>query len=230
MVRLILLADIHSNIVALKEVLAHAGSADKIICAGDIVGYNPWPNECIHMIQKMNIDSVMGNHDLASATDIATEFNPYAEVAVHFTHKQLTKNNLLFISNLPERLEFKIDNVKICVYHGSPRDPISEYVFPTTPEKFVRSLLDQSGGDVLILGHTHIPMIFNFDGRYVVNPGGVGQPRDGNPRASYMALNVDQNKVTLEHYRVEYNIDMVAHAIRAFGLPKMLADRLYRGF
>ena len=116
--------------------------------------------------------------------------------------------------------------------HGSPNFPVDEYIFPppATPERYLKELVMKVGADILILGHTHVPFIYKVDGKYVLNPGGVGQPRDGDPRASYVMMEVDGAEVKFEHRRVRYDIEKVADEILKVGLPEMLARRLYFGF
>ncbi|MFQ6075427.1 MAG: metallophosphoesterase family protein [Candidatus Bathyarchaeia archaeon] len=227
--RILLIADIHSNKPAFEEVINHAGRVDRILCAGDVVGYNPYPNECVQIVRELNIECVMGNHDWASALDTPTGFNPYAQAAVHYTHRLLSRDNLNFLSGLPERLELEVEGVRLCMYHGSPRDPLNEYILPWTPKSTLRELLDRSSGDVLILGHTHIPMAYRLGDRYVINPGSVGQPRSRNPNSSYIILTIHDGNVEVEHRLVGYDIETVAKRIIEAGLPRFLADRLYLG-
>lgn len=227
--RILLIADVHSNEPAFEAVLEHAGSVDRTLCAGDIVGYNPYPKECIQIVKGLKLECVMGNHDWASATDMAAGFNPYAQAAVHYTHRMLSEDDISLLSGLPERLELEVEGVRLRMYHGSPRDPLNEYVYPWTPKATLKTLLDLSGGEVLILGHTHVPMAFRLGDRYVINPGSVGQPRSGNPNSSYIILTIRDGNVEIEHRMVGYEIERVAKRIVEAGLPRFLADRLYLG-
>ncbi len=229
MVRVLLISDIHSNKYAFEQVLRHATNIDRILCAGDIVGYNPYPNECVQMVRELNMPCVMGNHDWASVLNTPVGFNPYAQAAVYWTHEQLTKQNLQFLSSLSQNLTVDIEGLKLSVYHGSPRDPLNEYVLPWAPKEALKAFLDQAGGDLLILGHTHIPMAHTLGDQYVLNPGSVGQPRSGNPNSSYMVLDIAGSRVEVEHHLVEYDIDAVAQRIIEVRLPHFLAERLYHG-
>jgi predicted phosphodiesterase len=116
------------------------------------------------------------------------------------------------------------------MYHGSPREPLDEYVFPGTPEFILRSMVEYAGVDILMLGHTHMPMQVDMGSRYVLNPGSVGQPRDGDPRASYLILDLDDGHVRFELRRINYDIDSAAEKILSKPVPKFLADRLYLGY
>ena len=230
--RILLISDIHANTVALKSVLESAGDVDLIIHAGDIVDYNPWPGEAIDLVKELGIKTVIGNHDRDSATGAPVGYNPYAEISCLWTHRRLTKKEKRYLLGLPETLTYNFSGLKVFMCHGSPNFPVDEYVFPppTTPERYLRELIMKAEADILILGHTHVPFIYNADGKYVVNPGGVGQPRDGDPRASYVLMEVDGREVRFEHRRVRYDVEKVADEIIRVGLPEMLARRLYFGF
>ncbi|MEM2875820.1 MAG: metallophosphoesterase family protein [Candidatus Bathyarchaeia archaeon] len=193
--------------------------------------YNPWPSESIDLVRELSIRTVMGNHDRDSARGTPIGYNLYAEQSCLWTHRKLTLEEKIYLMRLPEMLTYTIDGVKLFICHGSPKLLVDEYVFPppTTPEGYLQELTAQTGVDVLILGHTHVPFIYHAQGRYVINPGGVGQPRDGDPRASYVMMEVEGTKVRFEHRRVIYDIDKVAKAIIKAGLPKVLARRLYLG-
>jgi len=230
-VKILVIADIHANPVALKAVLSDAGDFDLIIHAGDIVDYNPWPSESIKLVRELDIKTVMGNHDRDSAAGTPIGYNPYAERSCIWTNRKLTTEEKKYLLSLPETLRYTFDGVKFFICHGSPNLPVDEYIFPppTTPESYLRELITQTEADILILGHTHVPFIYEWNGKYVLNPGGVGQPRDGDPRASYVLMEIDGSEVRFKHRRVSYNIDEVAKAIVEAGLPKMLAKRLYLG-
>lgn len=224
--KLAFISDIHGNLEALNRVLERL-DADMILCCGDIVGYYSWPNECIKKIAKLNILSVMGNHDFACVTGDTTGFNPYAEYAIKWSREIIKKGNIKFLSALKRKIRLKIDGMKILMVHGSPRDPINEYIFPSVPNYILKSFLADEGVDVLIMGHTHMPFVKKFEDSLVLNPGSVGQPRDSNPKASFSIF--DTKKRNAEIYRVSYNIDAVFDALCDAGLPYNLGRRLYYG-
>jgi len=229
--RVLILADIHANPIALKAVLHDAGEVDRILCAGDLVDYNPWPLEAIKMVEENHIISVIGNHDRDCALGSPIGYNPYAEQSCNWTHSQLTEEARRPLLDLPESLRVDVDGRVVFVCHGSPRDLIDEYVFPppVTTRGLLREFLREVRSSVLVMGHTHVPFIEEFPEGWVVNPGSVGQPRDRNPRASYVLLTVEDSRVGLTLHRVEYDVDEVARRIIAVGLPRFLAQRLYLG-
>jgi len=228
--RALILSDIHSNLPALERVLEDAGEVDLILCAGDIVGYGPWPNECVDLSRDLGFLSVAGNHDHASVTGIAMGFNPYAEEAVRITYRLLREENREYLARLPESLGLTLGRRRVAIYHGSPRDPLNEYILPYTAEQVLESFLQETGSDLLILGHTHIPFIRHIENRLVINPGSVGQPRDRDPRASYMILETRGGDLEVELRRVEYPIETVARKMLQEGFPRILAQRLFYGW
>ena len=224
-----IIADIHSNIIALQEVMKSMKNVDHILCAGDLVGYNPWPNESIRFIQEKGIKSIMGNHDAAIVDGSYDTMNPQAKLALQYTHKKISQENIEYLNSISKKLTIQVEDVSLCAYHGSPLSPLRQYVYPWAPRRFLRTLVDMVEGEVLILGHTHIPMIFSFNDKLLINPGSVGQPRDKNPQASYMILQIEGKKINVEHHRVYYNIDVVMSKIIEDGLPIALAHRLKNG-
>ena len=239
--RVAVLSDIHSNLVALDAVLAHAGTIDAVWHLGDVVGYGPDPDGVVARLIEVGAIGVRGNHDAAAlgGQEIAW-FNPEARAAAEWTRDTIDATTRAWLSALPER--HTID--RITLVHGSTRDPIREYV--SSPEIALENLavLETDFG---LHGHTHVPVAFSLgadrrlavvvpaggdslglDGqRSLINPGSVGQPRDGDPDASYLLL--DPDSVTMTWHRVAYDIPAVQAAIRAAGLPHRLADRLAFG-
>jgi len=224
------ISDIHSNLEALQAVLKAIGKVDKILFLGDFVGYGAKPNEVIQIANELKMVSVMGNHDYASITDDASGFNPHAAAAAHWTHKRLSEESKKFLNTLPLTANFKINRYKLLLVHGSPLDPLNEYIFPDADEHLLRGFLKKAYADVLLLGHTHIPMLIELKEGCILNPGGVGQPRDLNPKASYVIISEKDGNISFEHHRVEYNVDKTAKEILAAGLPSALAERLYYGW
>jgi len=219
-----LISDVHGNLIALESVLDKLNHCDKIYCAGDIVGYYPFPNEVIEIFIKYNIKSVMGNHDYAVITNDFSGFNPYAKEAGIWTRKNLKREYLNWLSKLPLKIKTEWFNI----YHGVPADDLTAievYVYPNDPmiDGFLRILKKN-----VIVGHTHIQFVREVDGVMFINPGSVGQPRDGDPRAAYAIFDTEANKVKL--YRVRYNIDEVCDAVHKEGLPSFLCSRLYEGY
>jgi diadenosine tetraphosphatase ApaH/serine/threonine PP2A family protein phosphatase len=239
-VRLAVLSDIHSNLAALRAVRDDLPPVDQVWVLGDIVGYGPQPNEVIVMLQEMGARSVLGNHDAAAIGTIDSGwFNPDAARAVRWTSEVIDDNARAYMATLPEvRTEGELTAV-----HGSPRDPMWEYIIGAG---VAAENLSAFGTALCLHGHTHVPVVFRADdgsigavpstpdepvsiraGRSLVNPGSVGQPRDGNPAASYLILDTDADVV--EFRRVAYDIGSTQKAMRQAGLPPRLAERLSYG-
>lgn len=226
--RTALISDIHANAPALQEVLSDIDkrNVDNIFCAGDIVGYNSFPNKSIKKIDEYNVQSIRGNHDEAVLTETPSNFNISAKRAVDWTRRKLSNQSRKYLESLKYSLRFEQDGVKIYLTHGSPIDNLNQYVKKEDVSKKRLNRWFEDIPDVVILGHTHQQFTENIDDTIIVNPGSVGQPRDGDPRAAYAIL--DTEKFEVETHRTEYNIDEVANRTQAV-LPRKLADRLYEG-
>ncbi len=223
------IADPHGNLPALEAVLNEIGNL-KIFCCGDLVGYNPFPNEVIEMLRNKKIPCILGNHDFVAAEndtsvfkriELKEGFNPVAYKAIEWTQKNLKPENLKFLKSLPLFYETK----DFYMVHGSPRNPLEEYIFPHHP--YMESFLEGIKQNLLVLGHTHQPMIKKFGEKTILNPGSVGQPRDGNPKASFAIYDTKTQEAEIK--RVEYDIEKVADKILESGLPQELAMRLFHG-
>jgi putative phosphoesterase len=223
--RIGVISDIHANLPALRAVLVDldVSRPDEVWCAGDIVGYNPWPNEVVEILRSRRVRGIRGNHERAVLSGDTSWFNELAAAAVKWTRVHMSVSSVGYIKDLEDRTRTSCADGTIAMYHGSPRND-DEYVLPwsATPD-----LLAIAQADVVVLGHTHIPMAFRWPYGMLVNPGSVGQPRDGDPRAAWGLL--DTSRRTFEVRRVPYDVDGVAREIRRVGLPGELADRLYAG-
>jgi len=222
--KLVFISDIHSNLEALKAVLKEIEkiSPREVYCIGDLCGYGANPKEVIEAIRSLNIPCLMGNHDFAVATGDTSWFNPYAAEAIEWTRKQLNEEELSFLSNLKLRMLITVSGIKVLMVHGSPKDYLYDYLYEPD-EETVREL----ESDLLVVGHTHIPFIKKFGEKLVLNAGSVGQPRDRDPRASFVVFDTDIREA--EIVRVEYDIGTAAKKIMDAGLPRVLAERLYEG-
>jgi len=227
--RLLVVSDIHSNLTALRRVLEDTGPFDAAICAGDIVGYGPDPGKCIETMAEKGFKCVAGNHDSAVVTGDVLGFNLFAAEAISINKRLIDDESRTWLRRLPTRLKLTVEGVKVAVFHGSPRDPLNEYVFPMEARHLATEFLQLTDADLMILGHTHVPYVQRSGLRLMVNPGSVGQPRDSDPKVSYMIINFEDGDVEIDHRRVEYDIDEVASRIRRQGLPDVLAVRLYYG-
>ncbi|WP_128476967.1 metallophosphoesterase family protein [Halorussus pelagicus] len=213
------LSDVHSNRVAFETVLDDMPEVDALVCAGDVVGYNPWPAECAEIVRERDISIIMGNHDRAVASDTAFPFNGMAQAGVEHARERLTDEQTEWLGDLPN--ERRLFDGRVKVVHGHPDDP-DRY---TMPSDFAADLLGDE--DALIMGHTHVQHHQKYGEGVVMNPGSVGQPRDGDPRAAYAVLDLDDLSVT-EH-RVEYDVAAVQAAVEDAGLPSRIGERLEHG-
>jgi putative phosphoesterase len=213
------ISDVHSNRVALERVLADMPAVDALVCAGDVVGYNPWPGECVDELRERDVPTVMGNHDRMVATGENFRGNGMAQAGIRHANEALNDVQRTWVENLPRERSLFDGRVKLVHDHPDVQDKY------TYPEEFSPALLGDE--DALILGHTHVQHHEVYDEGVVMNPGSVGQPRDRDPRAAYAVLDLDDLAVT-EH-RVEYDTDRVQDAVHDAGLPPRTADRLEDG-
>lgn len=226
--RLALLSDVHSNLHALEAVLedVEARAVDAVGFLGDAVGYNAHPQACVERLAPRVDAAVLGNHDEAVLQGGERWFNAAARVGVEHSRKQLDGDGRGFLESMAEQTRLH----GVHLVHGSPRDPTGEYVFPDAPATTMAEIAHHDsvdGAGLLALGHTHVPFVREVEGVLVFNVGSVGQPRDGDPRACWALVDLEQREVT--HRRVSYDVDAAAEAIREAGLPEPLAARLYDG-
>jgi predicted phosphodiesterase len=241
-VRAAVLSDIHANLHALEAVLAavESDSPDEIWFLGDLVGYGPRPNRCRTRIEPVAAVSLVGNHDLGVLDRIGLDFfGPEAAASARWTRTVLEPETEAFLS----ALEPTGERAGVGLYHGSPRDPVWEYVL--SAESALGSLLAVENRIVLV-GHSHVPLAISLEGetiegdvapggsevelgdkRWLLNPGSVGQPRDGDPRAAWLLLDLDAG--TASFRRTEYPVAETQREIRDRGLPELLAARLEHG-
>lgn len=241
--KILLISDIHSNLVALDAVLADCSEYDAIWNLGDTIGYGPKPRECIDRMVDLFANPVLvGNHDLAciGEVDIA-EFNPVAQVASRWTSLQLGMDHRAYLADLPAMTTVQ----SFTLAHGSPRSPIWEYV---TNAAIATENFEAFESNVCFIGHTHIAMyaVLHEDAsvaeihqlrsgdtvelngaRYIINPGSVGQPRDRDPRAAYAILDTDRGTITA--HRVEYDVAATQRQMAIANLPEILIARLAHG-
>jgi diadenosine tetraphosphatase ApaH/serine/threonine PP2A family protein phosphatase len=242
--RTAVIADIHANLEALQSVLARIEvlRAYEIVCLGDIVGYNADPNECVDIMRTRNIRCILGNHDACAAgLEEPDGFNPVARRAVLWTRAELTDENRLFLRNLPR--EQRVGDVFF--FHGSIHDT-DRYILYMNDAADNFTQLAGMGSSLWIgfFGHTHVGAVLYYyqravsvehapdlklaeEKRYLINPGSVGQPRDGDPRASFLVYDADDHRVTFN--RVEYDVHACQDKIIRAGLPSRLAERLASG-
>jgi diadenosine tetraphosphatase ApaH/serine/threonine PP2A family protein phosphatase len=242
--RIALISDIHANLHALEAVLAALEDEqhDAVWNVGDTVGYGPRPNECCAVAQATAQLSLVGNHDLVALgkgdVDVG-DFNPEAAAAARWTHDELTADSRAFL----EALEPFAEPAGVELYHGSPRDPVWEYVLTV---EAALAAFHATESSVVVVGHSHVPLALELLGgdvggglapadtevdlsfrRWILNPGSVGQPRDGDPRAAYCLLDLDAGHASFR--RAPYDIGATQAEMRERGLPEPLAERLSHG-
>jgi putative phosphoesterase len=226
--RLGVISDVHGNRVALEAVLDDMPPVDGLVCAGDVVGYGPWPGDCVEAVRSRDVPTVKGNHDRAVASGSAFRFNAMARAGVDYARELLDDDDLAWLDGLPT--ERTVADGRAKIVHGHPDDP-DHYTYP---DEFSGSMLGDE--DALVVGHTHVQSHETFPEGVVLNPGSVGQPRDGDPRAAYALLDLGGDEAaetdgapTVEERRVEYPIDEAMDAVREAGLPERIGERLYAG-
>lgn len=250
--RVAVISDIHANLPALQAVLAEIDQTgvDEIWCLGDVIGYGAHPSECVELVRERCSVCLVGNHDLAVLGRIDSfSFTPSAAAAVHWTREHLGREGTEWLASLSPAGRRE----RIGLFHASPRDPIWEYVLSTDQ---AAECMDVQGSRISLIGHSHIALWFrerdpqlgkphfrldtegakadDFElldlddaARWLVNPGSVGQPRDGDPRAAW--LEFDTERKLARFHRVPYDVDRAAAAIVSASLPLHLANRLYAG-
>lgn len=217
-----LISDIHGNRVALNAVLEDLPSAlDETICLGDIVGYGPWPQACLELVREHCSICLQGNHDREVRSPAGYTNNDQAMAGLWYAQDALTDDELAWLGSLPRRTTAVDDSLLLA--HDHP-EKVDRYV---TPSAFagVRPYLDEF--EACFLGHTHIQHEAVIDGRLILNPGSVGQPRDGDPRAAYAVVDTDTWETSL--HRVAYDIGRVQDTVAEQGLPSEIGDRLASG-
>jgi diadenosine tetraphosphatase ApaH/serine/threonine PP2A family protein phosphatase len=241
--RIALLSDVHGNLPAFEAVLGDVEeeTVEEVWCLGDLVGYGAEPDGCVQLARDRCELSLAGNHDLVVTGEIPiSDFSASAAAAARWTQETISGETMSYLKGLvpadPQR--------DPALYHASPRDPVWEYVLSTWQADECFDLMEAR---VAAVGHSHVALWFRRDdegkvggstadagteldlstGRWLINPGGVGQPRDGDPRAAWLLL--DTSTWTAEWRRVGYPIDEAARAIEDAGLPRVLAERLYSG-
>jgi diadenosine tetraphosphatase ApaH/serine/threonine PP2A family protein phosphatase len=245
-VRIAAITDVHANLPALEAVLEaiDAAGVEETWCLGDVVGYGVEPDACADLVRERCDLCLVGNHDLAvlGALDISS-FSEAAAEAVEWTRGNVEKRTIEFLGEL----EPDGERHGIGLFHASPRDPVWEYVLSGEQAE---AGMDASPSRIALIGHSHVALFFTRPegdgtgetrggqasdgalldlsrGSWLVNPGSVGQPRDGDPRAAWLEL--DTEAETARFHRVPYEIERAAVPIATAGLPLRLADRLYAG-
>ncbi|ATW26359.1 metallophosphoesterase family protein [Candidatus Formimonas warabiya] len=235
--RIAVFSDVHGNLAALQAVLADVEKrkVDYTVCAGDLVGYAPFPNEVIHLIQERNIPCVMGNYD-----DGVGFFRPVCgcdfkddqarllgEQSLLWTKKHTSEENKEFLRFLPYEIRIEAAGKRLLIVHGSPK-ALNEYLSADTSEHYLKGLLEEEDTDVLICGHTHIPCHKQWDQGHLVNAGSIGKPKHGKSSAVYALIQITKG-IAVEFLDVAYDVEATASAIEKSDLPDAFAHMLRKG-
>jgi predicted phosphodiesterase len=246
--RVAVLSDIHANIEAFQAVVSDLEHrTDRILNLGDLVGYNASPNECVELARDIGMHSIQGNHDQAAYDlSIAESFNLFARKAILWTRSVLSKNNMLFLHSLPETCRFTY----ALACHGSPENTHGYIALPFQARSTLKKMKKGSWGQpkICLFGHTHKRKIWHMDVRgkvapvdipsdgtvrlngddfYLLNPGSVGQPRNGDPRSSYLIFDTQDH--TVKFRLVQYDLSKTIKKITNANLPGLFAERLVNG-
>jgi putative phosphoesterase len=218
-----LISDIHSNIYALKSVLNRLHGMDLILCAGDITGYYPFVNEVFEELNSHHVIFIKGNHDAYLCGDEIKDLGPIKLKSFEYTKDRITDTNFQQLRDIPVEQKLDIDGMQFVMFHGSPWNKLEEYIYP---DYLNFNKFNHIDADVIILGHTHYPMIKQIGLKLIINPGSCGQPRDYDPRASFVVLDTLTKKAKLE--RVQYDIESVCEALRKLNFDSSLSAILKR--
>ena len=247
LVRYALLSDVHANLPALKAVLEHIAAQPDVVATyhlGDLVGYAPWPNETVALLRAFKVEGIAGNYDSTVGTDYkhcgCKYEDPRQEELSHlsfeWTKRRTSAETKRFLAGLPFRLDLRplgghASGPTVTLLHGN-NVLNTVYVYDTRPDAFLEKIgvaVRAKAGDVVCIGHTHVPWHRMVAGIHYVNTGSVGRPKDGDPRAGYVVLDVGEGDPRIEFVRVEYDVEETARAILASDLPDDFADYLRTG-
>ncbi len=254
-------SDVHANLPALESVLQDIDdrAPDMVFCLGDLVGYAPWPNEVCELIRARRIPTIAGNYDEGvglNSDDCGCAYKTLEEESlgarsIAFTNATISDGNRAYLHGLPRHMRLTVQaprdknaaSIEILMVHGSPRK-INQYLFADFPEAGLLKMMEQAGADVMLFGHTHKPyhkaIPYERDGathfRHAINIGSVGKPKDGDPRAGYVVLQVPADASTtvadsidVQFMRVPYDVERAANAVEASELPDAFANMLRNG-
>lgn len=235
--KIALLSDIHGNFPALNAVLRHARAreaGDMIFNMGDSVGYGPNPNEVVQWMQGVQIVNILGNYDKKVLSKEHQKSNwesvktPDKRTMFAWTCHALSKQSRKYLKDLPEQRTIKIEGKRIILTHGSPASH-TEHLRPDTPSSRLVELAEKTHADIILCGHSHQAFTKEIGGVTFINPGSVGRPDDGDPRASYAILDIREGEVSVQQFRVPYNIMETVHALQQTGLRGIFAEIIRQG-
>jgi putative phosphoesterase len=222
--RILVVSDIHANHEALRRV---PDQADRVICLGDLVDYGPEPKPCIDWVRERANVVVRGNHDHAVATRESCRCSPsvrrLSEATRELMWQLLGEEDVAWLANLPLEADVNLGGVRFHIVHATPSDPLYAYLSAAETDRW-QAELERIDADVILVGHTHMPAVLRFGKKLVVNPGSVGQPGDGDPRAAFAVI--EDGEPRLE--RVEYDVEAAVSALRRTDLAEDILNPLAR--
>lgn len=234
--KIALLGDVHANLPALEVVLEHATQqgAEAIWNVGDFVGYGAYPNQVINKLRQVGAVSIAGNYDLKVLRfpDKVQQWRktklPEKVRGFEFAYQSLTPENLDYLAELPQEVRLEAAGWRVLLTHASPESN-EEHLTPDTPEERLRWLAAAAGTQIVACGHSHRSFVRAVDGVWFINSGSVGRPDDGDPRASYALVELLEERVQVEHFRLVYDIERAIAELEAYHLPQIFSEMLRRG-
>jgi putative phosphoesterase len=240
--RFAIFSDIHANLPAMEAVAAHikTGGYDGVYCLGDIGGYASQPNEVQAVIEAMGCPAILGNYDEGvgfNKDDCGCLYiKPFdiemSNISFLWTREHTTDANKVWLREMPREIRMEVDGRKVLLCHGSPKSN-TEYLFENRSDGYLRQFTEggkfDAEADIIVFGHTHVPYHRTVDGVDFVNTGSVGRPKDGDPRAGYAVLTIDDGNISVEQIRLAYDVEAACSRLIAAGLPEYFAEYLRTG-
>ncbi len=231
-----LISDIHGNLPALEAVLSHAGEMKikNVWNLGDFTGFGANPDEVVLLLKKLKAVSIIGNYDqkVLKVPQKGDEWKgkkvPEKWFSFHWAYEHLSQKSIKYLEKLPENTKETVKDWKVLFTHGSP-DSIDEALNDETPQERLRDLARKARANIILCGHSHQPFMRFAGGAIFINPGSVGRPFDGDPRASYAVISIKKHKVEVDFFRIEYDVERAAAAQTEAGLPAVYAEMTRRG-
>lgn len=221
--KVLIISDIHGNLAALDAIREEA---DKVFCLGDMVNYGPYPRACLERVRDLTDGVVRGNHDNAISRDVdcgcSIKYKELSDAGKIYTKGILNKVEKDYLANLPVTLHTKINGTRFLFSHGSPGGDMYKYLRPDVSQKELEDELKDIHADIVFIGHTHLPMVRRIHDIIVVNPGSVGQPRDGVPMASYAVW--EDGSISIK--RVPYDIEATIKGLQGSNIPPQHVETL----
>ncbi|QXM05429.1 metallophosphoesterase family protein [Crassaminicella indica] len=234
--KIAIITDIHANIFALEEVLQDIENKgiENIYCLGDLVGYGPFPNEVINLIKERNIPTVQGNYDHSVGEELfacGCDYKDSKSMALgtkslYWSQENTKEENKKWLRELPKKIEIEVEGQKILLVHGSPRKN-NEYLYEDAKE--LEEIAESINADIMVCGHTHKPFYKLVKGIYMINAGSVGKPKHGNPKATYVIIDVQREGVKIQIIEVAYDYEKMAKAIEDSEIPSEFAEKIRKG-